>query len=85
LLDTTTFSLVVFALSRGVYCRVAPLHIEKFFHPTVVLHGHILTMSWIFVNHYKSAVFGVRVSYHMLLHEYCLSRFVLYIEHIQIP
>jgi hypothetical protein len=56
LLDTTTFSLVVFALSRGVYCRVAPLHIEKFFHPTIVLQGQILTMSWIFSNHYKSAV-----------------------------
>jgi hypothetical protein len=85
LLDTTTFSLVVFALSRGVYFRVAPLHIEKFFHPAVVLEGHNLTMSWIFINHYKSIIFGVRVLYHMLLHEYCLSRFVLYIEHIQIP
>jgi hypothetical protein len=30
-----------------------------------------------FINHYKSAVFGVRVPYQMLLHEYCLPRFVL--------
>jgi hypothetical protein len=77
LLDTTTFSLVVFALSRVVYCRVAQLHIEKFFHPIIVLQGQILTMSWIFINHYKSAVFGVRVSYQMLLHKYFLPRFVL--------
>jgi hypothetical protein len=87
LLDTTTFSLVVFALSRGVYCRVAPLHIEKFFHPTVVLQGHILTMSWIIHQPLQDDSFWCTrwPPYQMLLHEYCLSRFMLYIEHVQIP
>jgi len=30
-----------------------------FLHPTVVLQGQFMTMSWIFINHYKSAVFWV--------------------------
>ena len=45
-------------------------------------------MSWIFINHYKSAVFGCTRChpYHMLLHEYCLPRFVLSVlKHVQIP
>jgi hypothetical protein len=54
-----------------LYCML------RFLHPTVVLQGQILTMSWIFINHYKSTVFGIRVPYQMLLHEYCLPRFVL--------
>jgi hypothetical protein len=51
---------VVYALSRGVYCRVeAPLHVE------VPSSGScsteiFLTMSWIFISHYRSAVFVVR-------------------------
>jgi hypothetical protein len=78
LLDTTTFSLVVFALFKSdLLLCLRSVCMLMFLHPTVVLQGQILTMSWIFINHYKSAVFGVRVPYQMLLHEYYLSRFML--------
>jgi hypothetical protein len=54
---------------------IRPLFYKDMFWPC---HGFL-------INHYKSAVFGVDVPYHMLLHDYCLLRFVLSgLKHVQI-
>jgi hypothetical protein len=67
LLDTTTFSTVSFSaiqlsllFQEGSIAELKLHCMLRFLYPTVVLQGQFLTMSWIFHQPYKTAVFGVR-------------------------